>query len=62
MIAGADGAELRKIDPEISKLVPWRQHHLRHTLKTWMQRARIPEDVGNAVQNHYDGDMDERRA
>jgi len=52
-------AELRKIDPEVSELVPWRQHHLRHTLKTWMQRARIPKDVRNAVQNHYDGDMDE---
>jgi integrase len=52
-------AELRKIDPEISELVPWRQHHLRHTLKTWMQRERIPKDVRNAVQNHYDGDMDE---
>lgn len=52
-------AELRKIDPEISGLVPWRQHHMRHTLKTWMQRARIPKDVRNAVQNHYDGDMDE---
>jgi integrase len=52
-------AELRKIDPEISELVPWRQHHMRHTLKTWMQRARIPKDVRNAVQNHFDGDMDE---
>jgi integrase len=52
-------AELRKIDPEISELVPWRQHHMRHTLKTWMQRARIPKDVRNAVQNHYDDDMDE---
>jgi len=51
--------ELRKIDPEISELVPWRLHDLRHTLKTWMQRARIPKDVRNAVQNHYDGDMDE---
>jgi integrase len=51
--------ELRKIDPEISELVPWRQHHMRHTLKTWMQRARIPKDVRNAVQNHFDGDMDE---
>jgi integrase len=52
-------AELRKIDPEISEIVPWRQHDLRHTLKTWMQWARIPKDVRNAVQNHYDGDMDE---
>jgi integrase len=52
-------AELRKIDPDISKLVPWRQHDVRHTLKTWMQRARIPKDVRNAVQNHYDRDMDE---
>jgi integrase len=51
--------ELRKINPEISDLTPWRQHHMRHTLKTWMQRARIPKDVRNAVQNHYDGDMDE---
>jgi len=24
-----------------------------------MQRARIPKDVRNAVQNHFDGDMDE---
>ena len=52
-------AELRKINPEISELAPWRHHHLRHTLKTWMQRARIPKDVRNAVQNHFDGDMDE---
>jgi integrase len=51
--------ELRKIDPEISELVPWKLHHLRHTLKSWMQRARIPKDVRNAVQNHHDGDMDE---
>jgi integrase len=40
-------------------LKPWRLHDLRHTLKTWMQQARIPKDVRNAVQNHYDGDMDE---
>ncbi len=52
-------SELRKIDPGLSELAPWRQHHMRHTLKTWMQRARIPKDVRNAVQNHYDGDMDE---
>jgi integrase len=51
--------ERRKIDPEISELAPWRLHDLRHTVKTWMQRARIPKDVRNAVQNHYDGDMDE---
>jgi integrase len=51
--------ELRAIDPEMSALEPWRLHDLRHTLKTWMQRARIPKDVRNAVQNHYDGDMDE---
>jgi len=50
--------ELQKINPE-TELAPWRQHHMRHTLKTWMQRARIPKDVRNAVQNHYDGDMDE---
>src|SRR5262249_39797709 len=31
--------ELRKIDPGVAELVPWRQHDLRHTLKTWMQRA-----------------------
>ena len=24
-----------------------------------MQQARIPKDVRNAVQNHFDGDMDE---
>jgi integrase len=52
-------AELRRIDPDISELRPWRLHDLRHTLKSWMQRARIPKDVRNAVQNHYDGDMDE---
>jgi integrase len=52
-------AELQKIDPDISELQPWKLHHLRHTLKTWMQRARIPKDVRNAVQNHIDGDMDE---
>jgi integrase len=51
--------ELRKIDPEISELQPWRLHDLRHALKTWMQRVRIPKDVRNAVQNHYDGGMDE---
>jgi integrase len=51
--------ELRKIDPEIPEVTPWRLHDLRHTLKTWMQRERIPKDVRNAVQNHYDGDMDE---
>jgi integrase len=51
--------ELQKIDPEIAELTPWRLHDLRHTLKTWMQRTRIPKDVRNAVQNHYDGDMDE---
>jgi integrase len=52
-------AELRKIDPEISELQPWRLHDLRHALKTWMQRNRVAKDVRNAVQNHYDGDMDE---
>lgn len=51
--------ELRKIDPEIAHFQPWRLHHLRHTLKTWMQKSRIAKDVRNAVQNHYDGDMDE---
>jgi integrase len=50
--------DLRKSD-ESAELKPWRLHDLRHTLKTWMQQARIPEDVRNAVQNHYDGDMDE---
>jgi integrase len=52
-------AELRKIDPEISELQPWRLHDLRHALKTWMQRHRVAKDVRNAVQNHFDGDMDE---
>jgi integrase len=51
-------AELRKLDPA-AKLKPWRLHDLRHTLKTWMQSARVPKDVRNAVQNHFDGDMDE---
>jgi integrase len=37
----------------------WNVHDLRHTLKTWMQGARIAKDVRNAVQNHSDGDMDE---
>jgi integrase len=50
--------ELRKSDPH-AQLPRWRLHDLRHTLKTWMQRARIPKDVRNAVQNHFDGDMDE---
>jgi integrase len=50
--------ELRKSDPA-AQLKPWRIHDLRHTLKTWMQEARIPKDVRNAVQNHFDGDMDE---
>lgn len=52
-------AELRRIDPDISELQPWRLHDLRHTLKSWMQRSRVPKDVRNAVQNHFDGDMDE---
>jgi len=56
---GAMLTELRKIDPTATVLKPWRLHHLRHTLKTWMQRQRIAKDVRNAVQNHYDGDMDE---
>jgi integrase len=50
--------ELRKSDTQ-AKLAAWRLHDLRHTLKTWMQKTRIPEDVRNAVQNHFDGDMDE---
>lgn len=50
--------ELRKSDPE-AQLRPWRLHDLRHTLKTFMQRERIPKDVRNAVQNHFDRDMDE---
>jgi integrase len=50
--------ELRADDPR-SEVIPWRLHDLRHTLKTWMQQARIPKDVRNAVQNHFDGDMDE---
>lgn len=51
-------AELRKIDPD-AKLQPWRLHDLRHTLKNWMKKQRIPKDLRNAVQNHFDGDMDE---
>jgi integrase len=51
--------ELQRLDPEITEVTPWRLHDLRHTLKTWMQGERIPKDVRNAVQNHYDGDMDE---
>jgi len=50
--------KLRKADPA-AQLKPWRLHDLRHTLKTWMQENRIPKDVRNAVQNHFDGDMDE---
>jgi len=50
--------ELRKANPE-AQLRRWRLHDLRHTLKTWMQKDRIPKDVRNAVQNHYDKDMDE---
>jgi integrase len=50
--------ELRKLDQE-AELKPWRLHDLRHTLKTWMQKTRIPKDVRNAVQNHFDGDMDQ---
>ena len=50
--------ELRKSDPH-ALLKRWRLHDLRHTFKTWMQQARIPKDVRNAVQNHWDGDMDE---
>jgi integrase len=52
-------AELRKIDPGTPELQPWRLHDLRHALKTWMQRNCVAKDVRNAVQNHYDGDMDE---
>ena len=51
--------ELRNSDSDV-QLRRWRLHDLRHTLKTWMQAARIPKDVRNAVQNHHDGDMDER--
>lgn len=51
-------AELRKSNPN-ADLPPWRLHDLRHTLKTWMQKARIPKDVRNAVQNHHDRDMDQ---
>jgi hypothetical protein len=49
---------LRADDPQ-AEFVPLCLHDLRHTLKTWMQQARIPKDVRNAVQNHFDGDMDE---
>jgi integrase len=49
--------ELRKLGVEGA--VAWRIHDLRHTLKTWMQHAQIPKDVRNAVQDHYDGGMDE---
>jgi integrase len=38
----------------------WRLHDCRHTLKTWMQEQRIPEDIRDAVQNHSGGDMDAR--
>jgi integrase len=38
----------------------WSWHTLRHTFKTWMQEARVDKDVRNAVQNHYDDDMDSR--
>jgi hypothetical protein len=41
------------------QVTPWRLHNMRHALKTWMQKARIPKDARNAVQNHYDGGMDE---
>jgi len=51
--------ELHTTNPEASGIKPWRLHDLRHTLKTWMQQARIAKDVRNAVQNHYDGDMDQ---
>jgi integrase len=51
-------AELRKRDRD-AELPPWRLHDLRHTLKTWMQKTRVPKDVRNAVQNHHDGDMDQ---
>jgi integrase len=51
--------ELRKGNPDASEPARWRLHDLRHTLKTWMQKTRVPKDVRNAVQNHYDDDMDE---
>jgi len=56
-----DDAMLREIRKTNSnaELAPWRLHDLRHTLKTWMQRARVAKDVRNAVQNHHDRDMDE---
>jgi len=38
----------------------WSWHSLRHTFKTWMQENRVDKDVRNAVQNHYDDDMDSR--
>jgi hypothetical protein len=42
------------------QVTPCRLHDMWHRLKTWMQKARIPKDVRNAVQNHYDGGMDEQ--
>jgi integrase len=45
---------------ETFKIAPWHLHDLRHSLKTWMQEARIEKDVRDAVQNHHTKDMDER--
>src|SRR5262249_39223023 len=50
--------ELRTANPDAPEPAPWRLHDLRHTLKTWMQRTRVPLDVRNAVQNHVTGSMD----
>jgi len=48
------------LDQAAGGLAHWRLHDCRHTLKTFMQEQRVPEDVRNAVQNHSDGDMDSR--
>jgi integrase len=51
--------EISRLDPE-GDIAPWRHHDMRHTLKTWMQRAGITKDVRDAVQNHFTSDMDAR--
>ena len=45
-------AELRKIDPEISELVPWRLHDLRHGAATLALAAGVDLRVVQEMLGH----------